>query len=176
MRASRFKPTASMVVAILALVVATTGSAIAAGHLVNGDKLIKKGSLSGNRIHAHSITGKQINLGELGTVPSATTATNATNATNATTATTAGSAPLSRLDYEFSTVTLNGSGPVIGKAMCPTGLDVVSGGARVANENDDFVLDTFPLGKTGWQVSGFGDPGDAMTVYAVCAPAATTTP
>jgi hypothetical protein len=173
MRASRFKPTASMVVAIAALVVATSGSAIAAGHLVNGDKLIKKGSLSGNRIHAHSITGKQINLGELGTVPSAATATNASNAT---TATTAGSAPLSRLDYEFSTATLNGSGPVVGKAMCPAGLDVVGGGARVANENDDFVIDTFPLGKTGWQVSGFGDSGDAMTVYAVCAPAATTTP
>ena len=182
MRASRFKPTPSMVVAIVALVVAGSGSAIAAGHLVSGDKLIKKGSLSGNRLRPHTISGREINLGKLGTVPSATTATNATNATNATsatnatTATTAGSAPVSRLDYESSTVTLNGSGPVSGKALCPTGLDVVSGGAKVADEANDFVIDTFPLGKTGWQVSGFGDPGDAMTVYAVCAAAATTTP
>ncbi len=51
----------------------------------------------------------------------------------------------------------------------------MSGGAKVADEVDDFVIDTFPLGNTGWQVSGFGDSGDAMTVYAVCAPASSTT-
>ena len=91
----RRRPSASMVVAIIALVLAASGTAIAAGKLVNGDKLIKKGTLSGNRLRRHTLTGTQINLKKLGTVPSAKNAANATNATNATNAinaTTAGNA------------------------------------------------------------------------------------
>jgi hypothetical protein len=75
------KPSASMVVAIAALVVAITGTAVAAS-LVNGDSLIKKNSLSGNRLRNHSVTGKQINPSKLGKVPSATNADSATNASN----------------------------------------------------------------------------------------------
>ena len=66
-----------MVVAVAALVVATTGTAVAASHLVNGDHLIKRNSLSGDRIRDRTLTGLQIKLSELGTVPSATTAKNA---------------------------------------------------------------------------------------------------
>jgi hypothetical protein len=44
------RPSASMVVAVLALVIAASGTAMAAGHLVNGDKLIAQHSLSGNRL------------------------------------------------------------------------------------------------------------------------------
>jgi hypothetical protein len=40
--------------------------------LVSGDKLIKKHSVSGNRLRNHAITGKQVNLNKLGKVPSAT--------------------------------------------------------------------------------------------------------
>ncbi len=67
----RRKPSPALVVAIVALVVATTGTAVAASHLVNGDSLIKKASLSGNRLRAHTLTGLQIKLSELGTVPTA---------------------------------------------------------------------------------------------------------
>jgi hypothetical protein len=108
-----------MVVAILALVVAASGTAVAASKLVNGDSLIRKGTLSGNRLRRHTLTGNQINLRRLGKVPSArhadratsaalatnathatnainainaTNATNATNAINAKTATTANTA------------------------------------------------------------------------------------
>jgi hypothetical protein len=85
------RPSASMVVASIALVVASTGTAIAAGQ-VSGDKLIKKNSLSGNRLRKHTVTGTQINLAKLGTVPiasmagSATSAQSAVNAQNATSA------------------------------------------------------------------------------------------
>ena len=91
-----------MVVAMIALVLAASGTAIAATKLVSGDKLIKKGSLSGNRLRKHTLTGTQINLKKLGKVPSAknadfansagsaTSATSATNATNATNADTVG--------------------------------------------------------------------------------------
>jgi hypothetical protein len=91
-------PSPSMVVALIALVFAMSGTAVAATHLVSGDKLIKKQSLSGNRLRAHTVTGTQINLAKLSKVPSAaqadtaTSAAHATSADSATTATTAGSA------------------------------------------------------------------------------------
>jgi hypothetical protein len=85
-----------MVVAIAALVVAMTGSAVAGPlkTLISGSS-IKKGSIAGNRLKNHTLTGTQINLKKLGTVPSAKvaasakTAKTATSATNATTATNA---------------------------------------------------------------------------------------
>ena len=92
------RPSGAMAVAMTALVIALGGSAMAAGGLVNGDGLIRKGSLSGNRLRSHSVIGTQINLGSLGAVPlashalsaeHATTADSATNATTAATATTA---------------------------------------------------------------------------------------
>jgi hypothetical protein len=67
----RRRPSAALVVAVIALVVATTGTAVAASQLVNGDHLIRKNSLSGNRLHDHTLTGLQIKLSELGTVPTA---------------------------------------------------------------------------------------------------------
>ena len=82
-------PSPSMIVAIIALVFAMSGTAVAASHLVNGDSMIKKGSLSGNRLRAHTVTGTQINLAKLGKVPSATQADTATSATHAATADTA---------------------------------------------------------------------------------------
>jgi hypothetical protein len=85
-------PSPSMIVALIALVVAMSGTAVAASKLVSGDNLIKKGSLSGNRLRAHTLTGTQINMSLLGKVPSATAADAATNATHATSADTATSA------------------------------------------------------------------------------------
>jgi hypothetical protein len=82
-------PSGSMVVAIIALVVALSGTAVAATKLVNGDKLIKKNSLSGSRLRNHSVTGRQINLSALGKVPSASEADSASHAASADTATTA---------------------------------------------------------------------------------------
>jgi hypothetical protein len=80
-----------MVVALAALVIASSGTAIAAS-LVNGDSLIKKHSLSGNRLKNHTLTGTQINLHKLGKVPSAKNADHATTAATATSAVTANSA------------------------------------------------------------------------------------
>jgi len=60
-----------MVVAVIALVVAATGTAVAAGEHVDGDSLIKKGSLSGDRLRDHTLTRLQIKLSALGTVPKA---------------------------------------------------------------------------------------------------------
>lgn len=89
----RLVPSPSMVVAMLALCVALSGTAYAAAK-INGKNIknrsiaaskIKKNTLGANEIKESSIAGK------MPTVPSATTATNATNATNATHADAAGS-------------------------------------------------------------------------------------
>ena len=74
-----------MAVALTALVVATSGTAIAASQM-NGDAIIKKHSLSGNRLRNHTITGTQVNVSKLGKVPSAANADHATSATTAVTA------------------------------------------------------------------------------------------
>jgi hypothetical protein len=57
------------VVGYLALVVALSGTAYAAGK-ING-KQIKPNSIPGNRIRNGSLTGKQVNSSALGTVPNA---------------------------------------------------------------------------------------------------------
>jgi len=73
----RRRPSAAMVIAVMALVLAASGTAVAADHLVDGDSLIKKESVSGNRLRDHTLTGLQIKLSALGTVPNATNAKNA---------------------------------------------------------------------------------------------------
>ncbi len=67
----RRRPSAALVVAVIALVVAATGTAVAAGQHVDGDSLIKKGSLSGDRLRDHTLTRLQIKVRSLGTVPRA---------------------------------------------------------------------------------------------------------
>jgi hypothetical protein len=81
-----------MAVALVALVLAATGTAVATSGLVRGDKIIKVGSLSGNRLRKHTLTGDQINLAKLGKVPSAVSADTAGAAGTANTANTANSA------------------------------------------------------------------------------------
>jgi hypothetical protein len=63
------KPSPAMVVAIVALFVAASGTAVAASKLTSGDALISPNSLSGNRLRSHTLTAKQVNLGKLGVVP-----------------------------------------------------------------------------------------------------------
>lgn len=80
------KPSPAMAVAVAALVVALGGTANAAFGPFKGDMIIKKHSLSGNRLKNHTITGTQINLSALGKVPSASNADTAGHATSADTA------------------------------------------------------------------------------------------
>jgi hypothetical protein len=112
-----------MIVALIALVFAMTGTAVAAAQLVSGDKLIKKNSLSGDRLRKGTVTGTQIKVATLGTVPSAAqagTATNANHATSADTATSATSAThagsadsATNATHASSADTLRGIGPSI---------------------------------------------------------------
>ncbi len=82
------RPSGAMVVAIVALVVAATGTAVAASS-GNGDKLIKKGTLSGNRLRNDTVGGKQVKESTLSKVPAAKAADSALKARHATSADTA---------------------------------------------------------------------------------------
>jgi hypothetical protein len=178
----RRKPSAAMVVAIIALVVAASGTAVAATKLVSGDSLIKKNSLSGNRLRNRSVQGSKIKLGSLGTVPSAkhaSTADTATNSTNATNATNASSASISKVTYVSTTVPVDTSSSttaVTAITTCPAGTIVTGGGASVADNTAGFVNASYPNAKTGWTAAFFSSPATTGTVYAICAPAATTAP
>ena len=156
----RRTPSAPLVISIIALVLAASGSAMAASKLVSGNSLIKKGSLSGNRLQSHSLTGTQINLGKLGTVPKA------------------GSASISKLTY----VTVNSNAPsgVVGPstATCPAGTFVIGGGGQVSDfeEGQAIVGDSYPNGTAGWTVDFLNASSSAVpvTTTAICAPAAAT--
>jgi hypothetical protein len=187
-----------MVLAVLALVVAASGTAVAAMTAMSGDSLIKKRSLSGNRLRNHTVTGNQIKLSSLGTVPSAThaatadtatsathaatadTATNATTAVNATNAATAGAATISRVTYASSTISVFTSGVpagVLATASCPTGTVVIGGGASIGDTEGGFVDDSYPIGSTQWAANfADGTRPTTGTVTAICAPAAATAP
>ena len=117
----RRRPSASMLVAMAALVVASSGTAIAAS-LVNGDGLIKKHSLSGNRLRNHTITGTQVNLNKLGKVPSAKNADHATSAATATSATSATAASVANLANFATNATNSTNATNAGTAANLTGL------------------------------------------------------
>jgi hypothetical protein len=86
------RPSPSLVISLLALLVAASGTAVAASHLANGDRLIAKHSLSGDRLRAHTLSAAQIDVRRLGVVPLAAAARLATSAAHASTADTAASA------------------------------------------------------------------------------------
>ena len=185
-KASGRRPSASIVVAVVALVVAMSGTAVAAGGLLNGSQ-IKKNSIPGNRLANNTITAKQINKSKLGVVPSAkdanyattagsaTNATNATNAANATTAGSAASAPIAKVTYTTNSGSLSTNYALI-TATCPAGTNVIGGGAQVSNESNDYVNDSYPDGNSGWSVDIYGPSTDTGTVTAICAPAASAGP
>jgi hypothetical protein len=176
------RPSAAMVVAVIALVVAASGTAVAATNLTNGDSLIKKNSLSGNRLRNGSVPGTKIKIGSLGTVPSAShastadTATNATNATNAANASSAAIAKVTNVATTASIDSTNAPSGVAVTASCPAGTVVVGGGASVSSTQNDFVDASAPAGHSGWIAVFFGAPGDTGTVTAICAPAAASAP
>jgi len=138
-----------------------------------GTKQLKNGSvtmaklaaraINGSKVAAGSLTGADINVATLGTVPSAAAAPIAKvqiiTASGAST-------PASATSGTLATAT----------ATCPTGTYVVGGGARLSDELAELINDSYPSGSNAWTADVFnvstGTPG--FTVYAICAPAAAT--
>ena len=83
------RPSAALIIAVVALVVATAGTGYAAFKLPNnsvGTKQLKKNAVTGAKVKRGSLDGSDIKLSTLGTVPSAAKADSATTAARATTA------------------------------------------------------------------------------------------
>jgi hypothetical protein len=92
MQTWRPRLTYANVIATLALFLALGGGAYAATQLPKnsvGTKQLKKGAVTGKKVAANTLTGANIDLEALGTVPSATHAATADNASSANHATTA---------------------------------------------------------------------------------------
>ena len=165
----RYLPSPAMVVACLALLVALGGTSYAASQLARnsvGTIHLKNGAVTGIKVRSNTLTGTQIRESGLGRVPSAATAT------------TAGSAPVSRLEYLSAVVSVPGGSSTAtrGTVSCPNGLNPTGGGAKLADPNNGFLLDTNPVGKTGWEATAGSGTTQNMTVYVICAQAATTAP
>jgi hypothetical protein len=177
---SRRLPSPAMVVACTALIVALGGTSYAAIRLPAnsvGTKQLKRGAVTGVKVRSNALTGTQINEGTLGKVRTATRADTAGDATTADSADQATRAPVTRLDYRQSgTWNLLPTGHVRATVNCDTGLNAVGGGAKVSDPNSAFIIDTNPVGRTGWEATGNGPIGTTMVVYVICAQAATTTP
>jgi uncharacterized protein YcfJ len=87
------RPSPALIVSIVALVVASTGTAVAARVLITSasqlgrnvvtTRVIKDGALTGRKIAKRAITRRNLDVRALGTLPLADTATHALNADNA---------------------------------------------------------------------------------------------
>jgi hypothetical protein len=175
-------PSPAMVVACIALAIALGGTAYAGVSRNSvGTVHLKRNAVTSIKVRNNSLTGADINEGRLGRVPSAAranTATSATTAQTATTATSANSAPVARLDYASATVAVPGGfvAPVRGTVSCAAGLAATGGGAKMADPSQGFVVDTNLVGRTGWEATAQSAQAQHMTVFVICAQAATTTP
>src|SRR5262245_37571367 len=129
--------TYSGVVSTLALVLAMSGVGYAAAKLpknsvgaaqikknaVEASK-IKSGAIDSSKVKDGSLTGADLNLSSIGTVPLATTAANATNATHA-----SSSGSLDKVIYRTSQVNLAANSLTTATGTCDAGYRPVGGGA-----------------------------------------------
>lgn len=170
----------SNVVACLALFVALGGSVYAAGK-ISGNQ-IKANSLPGNRVKAKTLTAKQVKPGSLtgaqikaGSLTGAQIQPGSLTGTEINAGTLSGvtASKLGSIQYASATVPFGAAAGLTATANCPAGTNVIGGGAIVSNDLLDFVNDSGPTAtRNGWTATGFGEPGDSMTVTAICTAAA----
>lgn len=163
-----------------AFFIALGGSVYAAGK-ISGTQ-IKSGSLPGNRIKAKSVTAKQVKPGSLtdaqikaGSIGAAQIQAGSLTGSQINQATLAAvtASKISSIQYATSTIAVGATAGTT-TANCPSGTNVIGGGATVSDEENSFVNDSGPNGsRNGWTATGFDFVGSAnMTVTAVCTAAA----
>jgi hypothetical protein len=172
------------VVSTLALFLALGGVSYAAVRLPAnsvGTRQLKRGAVIGvkiknrtvtsSKIGANAVTGFNIAESTLSAVPEAAHAGSADSAT---------SSPIARVHYESKTIdTPTTFMPATTTVSCPAGLNLIGGGATVSNPNNAYINDSAPIDKTTWQATVYpysGSPASTMTLYAICAPAASVMP
>jgi hypothetical protein len=189
----RGTPRFATVVALLALVIAMSGTSYAAVK-ING-KNIQKGSVAGSKLKADTVTGAQVDEASLAKVPAAakadaaTKADSATTATSATTAGTAGTAgTVTSLPNDivksgaFGTVTTRSADTSIASmgsdfvdVDCLAGEQKLGGGAYFQGITSASLAQNSHLvysqpDSTGWAARAYNGTGSAktFTVYVLC--------
>jgi hypothetical protein len=161
---SRFKPTPAFVIALVALVFATAGGAVAATQITGS--MIARGTITGKNVKNDSLTptdfrgsvrgprGRQGAQGAQGP-PGPTALGQVTTVTSA-------QVPYGPSDTVQTAI-----------AFCPTGQRAISGGG--ANVADEQLAASIPSGaRSGWGVIGVDlvdNGGEYVQAYALCAPA-----
>ncbi len=180
------RPSASLVISMLALMVALGGTSYAAFGVPKnsvGTKQLKSNAVTTSKIANGAVTGAKVNLSTLGTVPSATTAVNALALGG-----------LPRLAFLRGTITVVATGPSIPsgsfdvqRADCPSGYEAVGGGVDPENILTEVVTLSTPVisnssrlvapdgqnpAATGWAAGVRNNDIGARSfkVAAVCAP------
>ena len=122
---------------------------------------IAANAITGSQVVPGSLSGADIDLATLGQVPSAAVA---------------GSAGVARVKTVTAAGTSVAGSDVAVSATCDPGLTVVGGGAKLGDENNQLVNDSYPSGTSGWTVDVFASPSGSapFTVCAICVPAAST--
>jgi hypothetical protein len=130
---------------------------------------IQANAVDTSKVKDGSLTGSDFNLGTLGKVPSVAAAD------------TAGAASIARVKQVTAAGTSRagtaGSFPIDGAAAsCDAGLVVVGGGVSVSDQVNQEWLSSYPASPNTWagRVVNFGSGTPGFTVYAICAPAAST--
>ncbi len=168
-------PSPAMVVGVIALIVALTGTAFAGGFKLGKNSVgsrqlkakavagpkIANNAVNGTKVANGSITGDDIDLGKLGTVPNATTSANAGNAN------TVGANPPHPAACPNGTTLIRGvcfdssANPVVGS---------VQEAANACAQRGGYLPDPLELSSTGSQLKlGSGAGSDRMytdTYYA----------
>jgi hypothetical protein len=120
---------------------------------------IPANAVDGSKVTDGSLTGADINLTTLGKVPSAGVAD---------------AAAIARVKQVTAQASTSGDVVATASAVCDAGLVVIGGGARMNDESMGFVNDAYPDGATAFTAHANGAVGNGFTVFAICAPAAST--
>jgi hypothetical protein len=177
LRRVRLRPKYASVTATLALFVALSGGAYAAGALpVNsvGSRQIKKNAVErgkiktnavdGSKVLDGSLTGDDVKESSLAQVPAAAFADKAIHADAA--------AAIDKASYKTATASVPPMSSGIGTtAACEAGQHVLGGGVRVDDPVNAYIVDGYPdAGNTAWtgRVGNGSGAAVGFTVYAIC--------
>lgn len=177
------RPSPSMIVAIVAVVIACTSTAVAASVMIKSSAQIEDGVILGRDLHDNTLTGNKVKDGSFVAADLAPGARNALRGPRGVRGNRGptgrrgpvgpeGGDAISLLAYPSATVGIAPGAGATGNATCPAGLRPTGGGAR----NPDgklAIIASYPVGgeKPGWAVTAL-NPDSAehpLIVDAVCA-------
>ncbi|WP_205471144.1 hypothetical protein [Nocardioides sp. SYSU D00038] len=175
----RRRPSFTTVIALLALVLAVSGTSYAAGK-ING-KNIKANSIAGKKLKNDTVTGAKIKESTLGQVPSAKVADSVKPgavAADDLAANSIGSAALGTITQRQTTQSVGANSSEFQSTSCQAGEQLISGGAYWELSSGTFTDATSAAldlvyshpNNTSWVVRGHNGTGNSHTlrVYALC--------